>query len=194
MSLLNIASDGLHNVLIAICNCLLDENGCLKEEELFRRIAPASAVVDDGKMARQTVNRWTELGLLVKDKERVLLCPTYFSKIRKIDKANALPAIRRAARACALSPLNNADLWAKEGARAADLTRSLCLLLAQDVHRTGFKDLEQLEIQQIKDPELRLVQNDTRLNGLQKWGFFLGFVRQPDGGDVDPTVAIRDWI
>lgn len=94
----------------------------------------------------------------------------------------------------ALSQANNADLWAREGARAADLTRSLAWLLAQDVYRLRFREVKDLELAQVADFELRLMQNDTRINGLQFWGHFLGFIRQPGGGDVDPTVAIREVL
>jgi hypothetical protein len=38
------------------------------------------------------------------------------------------------------------------------------------------------------------MQNDTRRNGVQYWGHFLGFLRQPGGGDLDPTVAVRETV
>lgn len=38
------------------------------------------------------------------------------------------------------------------------------------------------------------MQNDTRINGLKLWASFLGFTRQADGNDIDPTVAIRDVL
>ena len=143
-------------------------------------------------MARQTLNRWTELGLFRLDQQKVTLADPPDSDIR--DDFELISAVRRAARKRAFAPENNLDLWASEGSRAADLTRSLAWLLAQDVYRTTFKDLEQREMDQIVDSGSRLLQNDTRLNGLRFWSHFLGFVRQPEGGDIDPTVAVRDCL
>jgi hypothetical protein len=103
-------------------------------------------------------------------------------------------ALRKSVRCCALSQENNPDLWATQAAKAADLTRSLSWLLAQDVYRVKFADLEGLELDQLADPSVRLMQNDTRRNDLQFSGHFLGFVRQPGGGDIDPTVAVRETL
>jgi hypothetical protein len=66
--------------------------------------------------------------------------------------------------------------------------------MAQDVYRFQFREVNDLELTQIADPELRLMQNDTRINGLKYWGHFLGFIRQPGGGDVDPSLAIREAL
>src|SRR5207237_6840505 len=55
-------------------------------------------------------------------------------------------------------------------------------------------DAQALEHTQVANDDLRLMQNDTRKNGLQFWGHFLGFVRQPGGGDVDPTLAVRETL
>lgn len=193
MSILNTTNDGLHNVLMALCGALLLEKGSAAESELLQKTAPAAIIPDQGKMVRQTLNRWVELGLLLREDERISFSPDYWPA-EKVSQHELGSTLRRAARSCALAPVNNANLWAKESAKSADLTRSLCLLLAQDVYRTTFSQLETLENQQIVNAELRLVQNDTRINGLKKWSHFLGFVRQGSAEDIDPTIAIRDSI
>jgi len=66
--------------------------------------------------------------------------------------------------------------------------------MAQDVYRLHFREVNDLELKQVADSDLRLMQNATRINGLQYWGHFLGFIRQPGGGDVDPTLAIREVL
>lgn len=193
MSLLNITNDGLHNVLVALCGALLLEKGRAAESDLLHKVAPAGIVHEQGKMARQTLNRWVELGLLVRTDEHISFSPQYWP-VGKIKQAELVNTVRRTARKCALARENNSNLWATEGAKAADLTRSLALLLAQDVYRTDFGDLERLENEQVVNAELRLVRNDTRLNGLKKWSHFLGFVRQGSAEDIDPTVAVRESI
>lgn len=193
MSLLNTTNDGLHNVLVALCGTLVLEKGKALESELLQKTAPVAIVHEQGKMVRQTLNRWVELGLLLRENDSISLSPDYWPA-GKVTQDELSSTVRRAARACALAPANNTNLWAKESAKSADLTRSLCLLLAQDVYRTTFSKLEILENEQVVNAELRLVQNDTRLNGLKKWSHFLGFVRQGSAEDIDPTIAVRDSI
>ena len=190
MSLLNLTNDGLPNVLIVLYATVARAKSPPTREELLESVAPAGVV--EPAMARQTLNRWTELGLFRQDESGIALASPPDSNLK--DEADVLLAVRKAARRCALSESNNGDLWARESAKAADLTRSLAWLLAQDAYRLRFRDVEELELGQVADPDVRLMQNDTRRNGLQFWSHFLGFVRQPGGGDVDPTVAIRETI
>ncbi len=192
MSLLNLTNDGLPNVLVVLYEAVARARSPLTREDLLDAVAPSEAVTDDGKMARQTLNRWRDLGLFVESDNVITLAVTPSSDLR--GAGEVLSSVRREARRCALSETNNENLWATEGAKAADFTRSLAWLLAQDVYRTKFNDLEELEGRQIADQQARLMRNDTRRNGLQFWAHFLGFVRQPGGGEIDPTVAVRDIL
>lgn len=192
MSLLNLTNDGLPNVLAVLYEAVARAKSPMSRDDLLELVAPRGVAHEDGKMARQTLNRWTELGLFEIDDTRIALASTLTSDKR--DDLGMSSSVRRACRRCALSEANNEDLWATEQAKAADLTRSLAWLLAQDVYRTTFGAVEELELKQIADPQVRLMRNDTRRNGLQFWAHFLGFVRQPGGGDIDPTVAIRDTL
>jgi hypothetical protein len=159
---------------------------------LLDYIAPAGLTAESGKMARQTLNRWLELGLFVQDEgQKIGLAQPPSAKV--LTELELLRTIRCAARARVLAGENNQEFWASEGARSADLTRSLAWVLAQDVYRTTFRDLESLELRQIANRDRRLMQNDTRRNGLQVWAFFLGFTRHL-GGEIDPTVAIREVL
>jgi hypothetical protein len=193
MSLLNLTVDGLPNVLVVLYSTVALARSPLTIDEVLDIVAPAG-VVTDPRMARVTLNRWTELGLFRLDDsgERVILTEAPETDMKS--DVGIVRAARIAARQCALSEANNPELWARESARAADLTRSLAWLLAQDVYRMRFSDAQSLEIEQIAHDDLRLMQNDTRKNGLQFWGHFLGFVRQPGGGDVDPTLAVRETL
>jgi len=193
MSLLNTTNDGLPNVLAAICGVLIMEKGTIGEAELLDKVAPEHIVQDERKMVRQTLNRWVELGLFKREDDTVSLT-NYFPPLAGMKRADVDGVIRRAVRKCALAAENNANLWATESAKAADLTRTLCLLLAQDVYRTGINQLDALETSQIVNADLRLIRNSTRVNGLKKWAHFLGFVRTPDGVEIDATLAVRESI
>lgn len=192
MSLLNLTNDGLPNVLLVLYATAARAKAPLKVHDLLDLVAPAG-VVSDQSMARQTLNRWTELGLFkAAESDSIALAQSPEMDLK--DDADVVRSARMAARACALSEVNNPDLWARQSARAADLTRSLAWILAQDVYQLRFSEIEKLELDQVSDPHVRLMQNDTRINGLKFWANFLGFVRQPGGGDVDPTVAVRDTV
>lgn len=193
MSLLNLTNDGLPNVLVVLYSTVALARSPLTVNELLEAVAPLG-VVSDRDMARVTFTRWVELGLFQSDdaEERVTLAQAPVSDTK--NDFEIVRATRVAARQCALSEANNQDLWARKSARAADLTRSLAWMLAQDVYRMRFSDAQSLEMKQVTNHDLRLMQNDTRKNGLQFWGHFLGFVRQPGGGDVDPTLAVRETL
>jgi hypothetical protein len=193
MSLLNLTVDGLPNVLVVLYSTVALTRSSMNIDELLDAVAPPGMVTEQ-RMARVTLNRWTELGLfrLEESGERVTLAREPETDMRS--DGDIVRAARIAARQCALSEANNPDLWARESARAADLTRSLAWLLAQDVYRLRFSDAQSLESKQVASDDLRLMQNDTRKNGLQFWGHFLGFIRQPGGGDVDPTLAVRETL
>ncbi len=193
MSLLNLTVDGLPNLLVVLYSTVASARSPLTTDEVLDIVAPPG-VVAESRMARVTLNRWIELGLFRMDDSghRVVLNREPETAMK--NDADIVRAARFAARECALSEANNPDLWARESARAADLTRSLAWLLAQDVYRLRFSEAQSLELKQVANDDLRLMQNDTRKNGLQFWGNFLGFVRQPGGGDVDPTLAIREEL
>lgn len=192
MSLLNLTSDGLPNILVVLYGTVARTRALMTREELLERVAPANLAHEGGRMAAQTLNRWTELGLFCIKAQNVTLASAPTSDFG--DDAELIAVVRKAACQRALAAENNVDLWAQEGASAADLTRSLAWLLAQDVYQTEFKNLEQLELEQMGDSSRRLMQNTTRVTGLQYWSHFLGFVRQPGGGVIDPTVAVRDVL
>lgn len=194
MSLLNLPSDGLPNILVTLAATLQRTRKSLTRADLLARVAPEGVAHKDGEMARQTLNRWLELGLFEESNESVRLAQPLEPSAS--DEIAFLRAVQDAARRCVLSEVNNPDLWAQRGAKAADLTRSLAWLLAQDVYRFSFgkNEMGDLEAAQIADNDSRLMRNDTRQNGLKFWGHFLGFVREPGGGAIDPTCAVRDSL
>lgn len=191
MSLLNITNDGLPNILVVLHATVLRATKPMAEADLLEAVAPSAIVEDDGQMARNTLNRWTELGLFVR--ENGLISVKEKLPGRRATALEMLPFTRRMACRQALAEENNRDLWASQSARAADLTRSLAWMLTQDVYRASFAQFETQEAKQIVDPERLLMRNATRRSGLQFWAPFLGFSRHPFAA-VDPTIAVRDVL
>lgn len=191
MSLLNITNDGLPNVLAVLHARVLASKNAINRDELLEAVAPEGVVKDEGKQVRQTLRRWTELGLFIETENMI----SVLDRPSKVSTGvlQTLAFTRRIACKYALSDENNQEFWAAEGARAADLTRTLAWMMAQDAFRTRFGDLERLESEQIENSDRRLMQNSTRKTGVGYWAEFLGFSRQP-GGDIDPTVAVRDVL
>jgi len=194
MSLLNLASDGLPNILVVLYATLAKSRTRFSRDSILETVAPKS-VVKDPKRARTTLNRWIELGLFIEDPVtgELSLCREPETKLDS--EAETVRAVRTAARRVALAEKNNSDLWAREEARAADLSRSLAWLLAQDVYRTvADSNLFTLANSHVMGTDAILMQNEERAVGLRAWGHFLGFIRHAGAGDIDPTVAIAEML
>lgn len=194
MTILNLASDGLPNVLVVLYDVVARSPRPIPREDLLETVAPDGVVHEAGKQARQTLGRWIELGLFAQSSDGIEL--TQRPSRRASSDSDLIAQVRAAACARALHPENNMDLWATESARAADFTRSIAWVLAQDVYRPLYANLETLERSQLVDGTPALMQNDTRRNGLKAWGQFLGFLRPLTKSEieVDPTTAIRDVL
>jgi hypothetical protein len=70
MSVLNTASDGFFNVLIVLYRAV-SAYGKMPRDRLLSICSAGS----DGARLRQTLNRWTELGLFTEDNGQILLAP-----------------------------------------------------------------------------------------------------------------------
>lgn len=193
MSLLNLTSDGLPNVLVVLYAAIAKAKAPMTAKKLIEEIAPDS-VVRDARIARTTLSRWTELGLFKEDPDTKVLALHRPPPTGMKTEAEIVRAVRIEARYIAFSDVNNGDLWAREEARSADLTRSLAWLLALDVYRQGSENLFSLANDHIYGTGLTLMQNGERVVGLRSWGYFLGFVRHPKAIDIDPTLAISDVL
>lgn len=193
MSLLNLTSDGLPNILVVLYATLAKARSPMTAKDLLEAVAPES-VVKDPRLARTTLNRWTELGLFKVHPESEVLNLDREPTADMKSEAGIVRAVRMAARRVALSQENNSDLWAREEARAADLSRSLAWLLALDIYRLGDESLFTLADNHLRGTKYTLMQNEARASGLKAWGHFLGFIRHPGSVDVDPTIAIADVL
>lgn len=191
MSILNITNDGLPNVLSVLHARVLASRGSIAKEDLLKAVAPTEIVGDEGEQAKNTLKSWSDLGMFI-EKNGIISAPDKATK-KPSGPIEEIAFTRRVACKYALADQNNENFWAAKGARSADLTRTLAWVMAQDAFKTRLSGLEALEAVQIRNDGRRLMQNTTRQSGYRFWAEFLGFSRQP-GGDIDPTVAVRDAL
>lgn len=194
MSVLNQASDGLYTVLIALARAIV-RFGPRNREDLLLACGSAVEAIDPSQLT-QTLNRWTELGLFGQNDGLVVIAEPYRAALgRTADEAESrLPAI---VRTVAMLPENNDRFWEREKSKAADLSRAVAWMLAQDVYSLdgNVKKLALLEEAQIVDSSKQTIgRNDTRWNGLKAWMLYLGFARDGMQWVVDPTEALRDAL
>lgn len=197
MSILNQTNDGLFNVLIVLVRCLSAQKA-ISRDKLLGLCAPLSAVNDSQKQAKQTLNRWLQLGLFKEDASgAVQLTDEFRESLRKRDTEPR--DMSTVIRSVVLSATNNEQFWEAENNKSADFTRGVCWALAQDVFTcrcAGHADVQTIEASQLQDAAA--FQNDTRWNGFKSWASFLGFGwigRYPNSVfEIDPTVAVREVL
>ncbi|MGN7610941.1 protein DpdG [Magnetococcales bacterium HHB-1] len=185
MTILNTASDGFFNVLIVLHRTLA-RHGPMKRDRLIALCALGAD--GDTQRLNETLVRWTQLGLFKVSKEVI------YALDDADKKTEHLPAI---CRRLLFSDENNQNFWDNKGTLAADFTRALAFILAQDIYKEAFDShskVQALELRQIKDTERRVLQNDVRWNGLRFWGDFLGFFWNDQRRWPDPTMSIRDEL
>lgn len=187
-------SDGLFNVMIVLARALV-RLGPKSRSELLKACGAELDAVDP-KHLNQSLTRWTELGLFAVKDGVIELCEPYRSSLgRNPDAAEArLPKV---AREIALAADNNVRFWEAEENRSADFSRGLSWILAQDVYSldtSSHQRVAALESEQVADDAKRILQNDTRWNGLRTWMLYLGFARGGAQVTIDPTEAVRDAL
>ena len=177
MSLLNLPSVGLHGVLAAVYRLLSTERKPMPREKLELLCGPEHGVKPTH--LSNTIRNWVKIGLFVEGEDGIAVDPDLSADDRR---SAALP---RVARRYVLRDDNNRDLWANEEANAADFTRALAWLLAQDIYETeltGWSAAERRVQAQLPKNRLdennkdkKFIVNDTRWNGLKAWAAWLGF-------------------
>jgi hypothetical protein len=208
MGILNRASDGLPSVLVVLVRTLR-KMGPMKRDELEALVAPpslqqVSTTFDDGKMVRQTLNRWSQIGLFVETDGEIAL--TEECTAGPTDGIMGLRALGAQFRRLVLAPKNNEDLVRVEPDQAADFTRALCWVLAQDPFQltTGNYDelVSRMEINQFREEPWAFHPNSTRWHGFLDWAPLLGFgwrsslslSSRSTAFIADPTEAVADAL
>jgi hypothetical protein len=200
MSLLNRASDGMHSVLIVLFELLLAEK-TVARERVIGLCSPPHAV--DSKQVAQTLGTWIKLGLFDEDDKGNIMI---HADVRREEKN--IEGLARLTRRLVLQEKNNRNLYAVEDSKAADFTRALCWMLAQDVYSVsfvGWDDVQRRMMQQLPadllgddEQNLRFITNKERWAPIKAWMVWFGFAwNGSHPGKVlvmDPTVAIRDSL
>jgi hypothetical protein len=194
--ILNRASDGLASVLVALHRALV-AYGPQREDRLLALCAPTSAVGEKQEKARQTLTRWTQLGMFQNDAETLSLEPSVATI-----SGEDLDRFRCAALRFVLRPENNAGLAAPEtnerddggaGGDASDFTRAACWMLTQDPY--AFEPSWERGVQPAQHAQGVKPQpfgaNSTRWNGFEEWARFLGLAVNTRGKLImNPAFAI----
>ena len=131
MSVLNQASDGLYTVLIVLVRAIV-RFGPRNRDDLILACGGAVDAVDTSQL-RNTLNRWTELGLFGQEDGSVTIAEQYRSNLGNTsDEAEA--QLPRIVRTVAMLAENNERFWEREKSKSADLSRAVAWMLAQDVY------------------------------------------------------------
>lgn len=184
MTILNTASDGLFNVLIAL-HRTVSRHGPLEPDRLMSLCAVGPDT--DPKHLRQTRLRWTQFGLFREQDGRIALATEDHDPER-------LPA---RCRQLLFHADSNQNFWEQKDSGASDFTRALAFVLAQNIYTEDFENhaaVQALEQQQILEEGRRVLQNKERWPGLCAWGDYLGFFWVDRRRWPDPTAAVRDEL
>jgi hypothetical protein len=190
MSILNRPSDGLYSVLIAI-HRTIEYTGPIERDRLLALCGPET--ITDGLQVRQTLNTWLELGLFQESNGKISLDNKILTSDRTLDR---LPFV---VRKLLSAPENNQRFWEIDDSRAADFTRGISFLLAQDVYDfeySSWSDAQARIALQVPADQSLFIQNDTRWSGIRAWASFLGFGHINAKGRfiLEPTTAVRDAL
>lgn len=193
MSLLNRPSDGLPSVLVAIFRALL-AFGSMPESELVDLIAPATVLKPD--MAKKTLARWKQLGLISSGEGSVVELSPAIAAVRADDPMRLRTELLRVI----FQEKNNATLLLDEPdddvpSGSADLCRALSWSLMQDpfTFPKNLHSVEALQGQQGISP--RPFANDTRWSGFQEWAVFLGMaINSGRGITPNPALALAGFL
>ncbi|SNB82443.1 hypothetical protein SAMN06265338_12017 [Rhodoblastus acidophilus] len=187
-------NDGLFNVVVVLVRAAV-RFGPRSREELLTACGVGVEGVDESR-AGTTLTRWTELGLFSTNENIVCLREPYRTMLGK-NPDIAESRLPNVLRSIALAPENNLRFWEAKENKSADLNRGLSWILAQDIYTidtSSHQKIDALESSQVADESKRILQNDTRWNGLRTWMVYLGFGRNGSPVTIDPTLALRDSL
>lgn len=177
----------------------------MPRDRLLETVAPPSlghhsTSFKGGLQARQTLNRWTQIGLFHEADGQIHLRDGLEKTISlDVDGVLYLGGILRN---LILLPENNDDLGSDEPGAGADFTFAVSWMLAQDPFYLTSGSYE--EVISPRDNEQfqqapRAFRNDTRWDGFREWAPALGFgwiSHIPKGNTFvpDPTAAVGEQL
>jgi hypothetical protein len=193
MAILNLTSDGLPSVLVALYRTLAHERAT-SEDSLRALVCPPTLDAEQKKVG-PTLNRWTQIGLFVEEGDQIALNPVCKPSSRELSVTAT--ELRTHARRLVLQADNNDDLATETPQKGADFTYALAWALLQDIYTFpggAHEQIEPIESSQFSESDSdRPFQNDTRWNGFKHWAVFLGFGWTDESNQfvLDPTLAVE---
>ncbi|MGO4478711.1 protein DpdG [Massilia sp. 2TAF26] len=195
MTILNLASDGLHPQVIVLAS-VLAKQGPTDRDEL---ISVCSVPDDVGRM-RAALARWLELGLFTEEAGTIKLNLDIKRGAALDDTIDRLPGV---CRQMLLQDQHCLPLWGPGAeptevgvGRVSDFARGIAWALAQDIYNLpeAAEKIEALEGSQVTAPR-NIFLNRTRWPGLRMWARYLGFGSGPDNNFLfDPTEVVRQEL
>lgn len=196
MTIINLASDGLHAQVIALA-AVAAKHGPIDRDKLISVCGvPTDDDERDNARLRAALARWLELGLFVEEAGLISLQVESKRGLTVDQLTDRLPA---ACRRLVLQAQHCLPLWGtgenpteKGVGRASDFVRGLSWALAQDIYSLdSAKEIAALEREQVTAPRT-IFQNTGRWSGLRAWARYLGFGSGSDDNFLfDPTEAVR---
>lgn len=196
MTILNLASDGLPPILITLASLVLQNKNILRDDLINISVPQVGAPTEK---VRQTLSKWTNLGLFVEDSGRIQMSvelsrgelPDFF--------ADRLPKICRnlAFRSEHSEPLWSTDSTERSTGSTSDLCRALAWWLAQDIYMipTDPESIESIAAAQLKPGYFIFLNKSNRWPGFRAWAKFLGFAVGDDSSFFcDITMALRSEL
>lgn len=192
MSILNHTTDGLYSQVAVIYRALA-HFGPMKTDDLVEWCTAGIETSRGGQPSvKHALARWQGLGLFVSGDGGLVriddrCAPTGDAR----DDLALTESLRLAVLKIVFLPKSVGTLLSTEG--SADFARGLSWWMAQDAWLTDMstKALLSLEGRQLLHGDIRLVNNDVRMERLREWAMFLGFVWTSGRMvQLDPTAAI----
>lgn len=191
MTILNLASDGLHGQVVTLA-AVAAKHGPIDKNELIT----ACSVPGNMARLRAALARWLEFGLFTEEEGKIKINIERKRGVPLDVVLDTLPTVCRRLvlqeQHCLPLTVTGEDTTEKGGARASDFARGLSWALAQDIYNLpdSANGIETLEGSQVNG-QLTIFQNYTRWPGLRSWARYLGFATGENDFLFDPTEAVR---
>jgi hypothetical protein len=161
---------GKDRVIRLVC----PESTLLREDNVATTRQTGESI--DSSSARNTLRRWTQIGVFLEEGDQVGLHPEIRLPRATPEAEMSSLDLARVARRFVLDPTISRGIWGD--GPCDDFLRGICWLLAQEVYTKEHLSLEYVQAttqRQVPSQHGNLIQNDTRWSGLKAWAGFLGF-------------------
>jgi hypothetical protein len=191
MTILNLATDGLHGQVVALAAAAI-KYGPIDKNDLIT----ACAASGETARLRAALARWLEFGLFTEEADKISVD---IDRKRGAPLEATLDALPAVCRRLVLQDQHCLPLWGsgenpteKGVGKASDFARGLAWALAQDIYHLPDSGpaIASLERDQVSGART-IFQNEGRWPGLRSWARYLGFATGENDFLFDPTEVVR---